>query len=278
MKLSRFDAVTSFLLSMVLFLGILVSFMFIVWVALGEREAQNELLAKPMAPTIRTTSLAEFDDDFETPELEEVVELRAPSLTETLESIRVISPGIASVSAPRTGATVGSFSPDFPSRSPGPATCFAGQEIIERWNRWEIRFHVRDIKDYASQLDHFRFELAAFGGDQNVIDSVTNLSTKPKRHLNRDPESEARLYFSWKQHNPLEQFDRHLLSSAGVPVVGRSIIRFTPAAVENALLLLEKQHCESNGKEFPSQIAKTVFESHAAGDDFEFAVIAQRYR
>lgn len=276
MKLSRFDAVAAFLSSMAIFLGILVAFMFVVWAALGERDVPSP---EPISPQIRAASVSGVENDFEIPGQDEVEDLQTPNLAETLNAISTIPARVANVLAADTVVTSGDTGSSVTSlREPGPPTQVGGQDKIPRWNRWEIQFRARNVKDYASQLDFFGFELAAFGGELNVIDSVTDLSSRPQRHINRYPESEKRLYFSWKQSNLLQKFDRDLLSKSGVPIAGRSIIRFTPVSLEKTLLELEKDHCQRNGKRFPEQIAKTVFESHAKDDGFEFVVIAQRYR
>lgn len=86
------------------------------------------------------------------------------------------------------------------------------------------------------------------------------------------------MYFSWKHTNAFVQFDRQLLAAAGIATSGRNAIRFTPRDLEHKLALIEQRYCESNGKSFPADIAKTIFESHAKKDGFEFKVVRQRYR
>lgn len=158
------------------------------------------------------------------------------------------------------------------------ATGPGNDDVIGRWERWEIRFNVQGRTDYAKQLDFFGIELAAFGGGENVIESASNLASVPTRTVNRDPKSERRLYFSWKRSNPLVEFDRQLLAAAGVTTSGRNVVRLIPQYLEQQLAQLEKQFCEDNGKVFPDDIAKTALESRANGDGFEFKIISQRYR
>lgn len=159
-------------------------------------------------------------------------------------------------------------------RTSGPGD----RDAVGRWQRWEITFNTIGKQDYATQLDFFKIELAAFGGGINIIKSASHLSTRATRHVNRDPETEKRLYFSWKRTNPLIQFDLRLLAAAGIPTSGRNVIRFIPTDLEHQLARLEKRTCERNGKSFPGDIAKTVFESQARHDAFEFKVVSQRYR
>ena len=107
---------------------------------------------------------------------------------------------------------------------------------------------------------------------------ASNLSGSPTKKVNNNPESEKRLYFSWKLSNPLLQFDRQLLGAAGIQYAGRNVIRFIPKDLENALAQMEKDYCESKGKNFPGSIAKPVFESSADGSGYQFAIVSQRYR
>ncbi|QDV45339.1 hypothetical protein Enr13x_52150 [Stieleria neptunia] len=48
--------------------------------------------------------------------------------------------------------------------------------------------------------------------------------------------------------------------------------------IEDTLASIEKEYCETNGKSFPRDIAKTVFQSDATADGFSFQVVGQRYR
>ena len=149
---------------------------------------------------------------------------------------------------------------------------------VPRWERWEIQFNATGKQDYARQLDFFGIELAVFGGGENTIESASNLASVPTRHINLEPESEKRLYFSWKRFNPLVRFDRQLLSAAGIASSGLIVVRLTPSSLEQQLVQLERQHCQVNGKGFPDAIAKTVFQSQPDGDGFQFEVVSQRYR
>ncbi|QDV87079.1 hypothetical protein [Stieleria magnilauensis] len=119
---------------------------------------------------------------------------------------------------------------------------------------------------------------AAFGGGDNAIESASHLATQPVRHVNRQPGTEQRLYFSWKRTNPFAQFDRQLLAAANIPTAGRNVVRFLPRDLEEILASMEKGFCENNGKSFPGDIAKTTFQSDATENGFAFQVVNQRYR
>jgi hypothetical protein len=222
-----------------------------------------------------------FERDFEPPGAEEVEDLMEPTLADTIEAVTdAVSSVAASLTTANTNAvasTQGTGKGD--SRPPGPKG--EGDDIIGRWERWELTFNAKGKKDYAKQLDYYKIVLAAFGGGgANVIEMASNLSTSPKKTVNAKPKSEERLYFSWKLSNPLLQFDRALLAAAGIQYSGRNVIRFVPKDLENQLANMEKEYADSKGKgeDFPKKIAKTVFESTANGSGYEFKIISQRYR
>lgn len=277
-KLSQFDAITSLFLSLILFLGIFVLMMYIIWLLSGD--------PKPVAlapiienPAGRGENPEGFEDDFEPPGAEEVEELMEPTLAQTIEAVTdAVSSVAASLTTTTTDATAssaGSGAGD--KRPPGPKG--DGDDIIGRWDRWELTFAAKGKKDYSKQLDYYKIELAAFGGGgANVIDIASNLSTSPRKRVNTKPETEERLYFSWKLSNPLLQFDRQLLGEAGISYSGRNVIRFIPKDLENRLANYERDYCEKKGKKFPHDIAKTVFESQNSGSGYDFKVISQRYR
>ncbi|OYP35992.1 hypothetical protein [Rhodopirellula sp. MGV] len=278
LKVSRFDSVTSLFLALILFLGAFVLMMFIVWLLSGEPKVKaiEPIIENPPG---RGENPEGFERDFEPPGAEEVEDLMEPTLADTIEAVTdAVSSVAASLTTSNTNATAstqGTGKGD--SRPPGPEG--EGDDIIGRWERWELTFNAKGKKDYARQLDFYNIQLAAFGGGgPNVIDMASNLSSSPKKSVNQDPKSEERLYFSWKLSNPLMQFDRQLLGEAGIAYSGRNVIRFIPSELENGLAQMEKEYCERKGKKFPHDIAKTVFESSAEGNGFAFSIVSQRYR
>lgn len=277
-RLSRFDSVTSLFLALILFLGAFVLMMFIIWVLSGEPDPPR------IAPIIenppgRGENPEGFERDFEPPGAEEVEDLMEPTLADTIEAVTdAVSTVAASLTTSQTNAvasTQGTGKGD--SRPPGPMG--EGDDIIGRWERWELTFNAKGKTDYAKQLDFYGIELAAFGGGgANVIEMADNLASSPRRQVNADPKSEKRLYFSWKLSNPLLQFDRQLLGAAGIQVAGRNVVRFIPKNLEDVLANMEKDYADSKGKKFPHSIAKTVFESTADGSGYSFSIVSQRYR
>ena len=273
MKLSRFDSLTSLFLSVIVLLGTMVLIMLLLWVLTQSVAYQKP----PIEQSVPGTTPVGLTVEFEPPSPEEIETLMEPSLAETLDAISNVTGIVAGTQDSTSNGPKRSDGMRSDQRSaslPG----VGNEDVIPRWERWQITFNARDMKDYASQLDHFGIELAAFGGGTNSIESAFNLASQPTRRINRDPSSEKRLYFSWQRSNPLFQFDRSLLNRAGVATTGRNVIRFIPAELEDDLARLEEDYCVARGKIFPASVAKTVFESRPKGSGFEFVVLGQRYR
>ncbi|MDV6033555.1 MAG: hypothetical protein F9B45_26385 [Phycisphaera sp. RhM] len=275
LRLSRFDAVSSFLSALMIFLSMTVSMLFLLWWLASGPATQPGI---QIERTLTSASPIGFTQDFEPPATEEVEDLLDPSLAETVDAVsttlRRMSPVATAIATHAQASSDGFVDGTLDARSTGPGDV----DAIGRWERWEIAFHARGIKDYASQLDYFGIELAAFGGGDNAIESASHLATQPVRHVNRQPGTEQRLYFSWKRTNPFAQFDRQLLAAAAIPTAGRNVVRFLPRDLEDTLASMEKEFCENNGKSFPGDIAKTTFQSDATENGFAFQVVNQRYR
>ncbi len=147
------------------------------------------------------------------------------------------------------------------SRPPGPEG--EGDDIIPRWERWELRFNARDLKSYASQLEFFKIELAAIGAGHTQVDYVSNLTGSPQKRSGSG-EEEKRLYFMNRREGPLLKYETSLLAKGGVPMNGRLVLKLIPKDLEDRLALLEKEYAvKKRGKDVTTkELAKTVFECH----------------
>ncbi len=277
-RISRFDVVTSLFMALMLFIGIFVFMLFIIW--LTSRWTFAPLAIAPIIENAagRGDNAEGFERDFEPPGAEEVEELMEPTLQDTIEAVTdAVSSVAASLTTNDTSATsstVGTGQGD--SRPPGPEG--EGEDIVPRFERWQLNFTARDVGSYAKQLDFYAIELGAIGGSVQGVDSVNNLSSKPTSRLIIDTESEKRLYFMFKTPSPLMQYDLQLLGQAGVNTSGRTPLKFIPTELENKLAFVELEYSKSKGHPSVTEIAKTVFESKAVGAGYEFEVTSQRYR
>ena len=201
-----------------------------------------------------------------------------PTLQDTIEAVTdavsSVAATLVTTDTTSTATTAGTGAGD--SRPPGPEG--EGDDIIPRFERWQLNFTARDIGLYARQLDFYKIELGAIGGSIQGVDVASNLSGSPKKYRVVKTEDEKRLYFMWNSPSPLMQFDRQLLGKAGIPLPNRQMLKFISDPLENQLAHIEQAYWESKGYTSVTQIAKTVFESKADGRGYKFVVTSQRYR
>lgn len=278
LRTSKFDAVSSMFLALILFLGAFVFMLFIVWLTM-----RMPIRVKPIEPIIenaagRADNAEGFERDFEPPGAEEVEELTEPTLQDTIEAVSdAVSSVAASLDTMNTNAsasTSGSGKGD--SRPPGPEG--EGDDIVPRFERWQLNFSAKNIKAYSQQLDFYKIELGSLGGGTQGVDYATELSTRPTSRHNDDSKAEKRLYFMWATNSPLKSYDIQLLGEAGITTGGRQILKFIPTDLENQLARTELDYAAAKGHKSVTEIAKTVFQSKPAGSGFAFEVTEQRYR
>ncbi|MEM6980104.1 MAG: hypothetical protein AAF539_10610, partial [Planctomycetota bacterium] len=229
-------------------------------------------------PAGRADNAEGFERDFEPPGAEEVEELMEPTLADTIEAVTdAVSSVAASLDTMNTNATAStSGTGQGDSRPPGPEG--EGEDIIPRFERWQLNFSAKGSKPYGQQLDFYGIEVAAVGGNVQGVDYVSNVSTKPKSRRVVSTEDENRLYFMWTSPSPLRRFDEMFLTAGGVSYAGRQTLKFIPKNLENELAFIELEYAKSKGKNSVTQIAKTVFFSKPDGGGFKFEITEQRYR
>lgn len=278
LRTSRFDIVTSFFMALILFIGTFALLLFIVWLT-----SRFSFPPRPIAPIIenpagRGENPEGFERDFEPPGAEEVEELMEPTLQDTIEAVTdavsSVAASLVTTDTAATATTAGTGAGD--SRPPGPEG--EGEDIIPRFERWQLNFSASNLRGYATQLDFYKIELGAIGGSIQGVDVASNLAGSPKKSRIVDTESEKRLYFMWTTPSPLMQFDRQLLQQAGIQLPNRQMLKFIPKDLENQLAQIELDYARSKGYNSVTQIAKTVFESKAADGGYAFEVVSQRYR
>ncbi len=278
LRISRFDIVTSFFMALILFIGTFVTILFIVW--LTSRWSFPPRAIEPIIenPAGRGENPEGFERDFEPPGAEEVEELMEPTLAETIEAVTdavsTVAASLATTDSNAPASTQGSGAGD--SRPPGPAG--EGEDIIPRFERWQLNFSARNLKAYATQLDFYAIELGAIGGSVQGVDVANNLAGNPQKRRIVDTESEKRLYFMWNSPGPLMEYDRQLLQQAGIPLPNRQMLKFIPPDLENQLAVIELDYAKQKGHQSVTEIAKTIFESKGSGNGYAFEVIDQRYR
>lgn len=281
MRTQKVDVVASVLMAGLVVVGLLVFLLFVVWLTQTFTWSAGDIKIEEERVAGRGDHAEGFERDIEPPGAEEVEELAEPTLAETLEAVTDVATSVAasldSIDSNSMATTTGTGRGD--SRPPGPLG--DGDDVVPRYERWELKFQAKGITAYASQLDFYKIELGCIGGGVNTVDYAYSLSSSPQKRSGTSAEENkrTRLYFMWRQEGPLKQFDRQLLQQAGVQTQGRQLLKFIPKELEDQLYQTEMKYAISKGHNQVKEIAKTIFESQAAASGgYEFVVIDQRYR
>jgi hypothetical protein len=282
MSVSRYDQVAGMLVSLLILIGCAVGIMFVIWLTMV-------LVFTPTSVPITLVENAAgrgdnppgFERDMLAPGMEEMPELAEPQLEAALEAVtNAVSSVAASTDVLNTASTVTSKGEGGrgDSRPPGPEG--EGDDIIPRYERWEVRWTASSIGAYAGQLEFFNIELGAAGGSP-LMDYAYDLDTSPKkRNLKpRDPK-EKRLYMTWKG-GTMQQFDRTLLGRAGISTNRRIMFQFFEPKEENDLALAEMANGKDKGHADVKEFLKTIFgvrKPTRGNAKWEFYVVEQRFR
>lgn len=279
LRTQNVDIVASLLMSALVVIGLLVFLLFVLWLTQTFTWEAGEIKIDEQVAG-RGDHAEGFERDIEPPGAEEVEELTEPTLAETLEAVTEAATSVAAsleaVNSDSSSSATGNGQGD--SRPPGPLG--EGDDIVPRFERWELKFQSKGLRPYAMQLDFYKIELACVG-NATTVDYAFSLANSPQTRSGTSAEENklARLYFMWRQEGPLKEFDRQLLSSAGVKTQGRQLLKFIPKELEDRLAQTEMRYAISKGHPSVKEIAKTIFESQPnSSGGYDFTVVEQRYR
>lgn len=281
LRTSRFDTVTSLFVALIAFIGIFVSMLFIIWIT--SRWTWKPLELDPIIenPAGRGDNAEGFERDFEPPGEEEVEDLLEPTLADSIEAVTDAASSVAAalVTADTDSAAssqgAGGAGDNRPAGPEGE-----GDDIVPRFERWQLDFIAKDIDSYATQLDFFNFELGVLGGGVKGVEAVSNVSKGGKKRLITDTGNEKRIFFRFGRPTPLQKFDEELLAKSGASVSGkgRYTIKFIDKNLENQLARLEIDYAKEKGHNLIQEVAKTIFQTEADGSGYKFLITSQRYR
>ena len=274
LRTQKVDVVASLLMSLFIITGALVFVLFVIWFTSTYKWETGGIQVEEERVAGRGDHAEGFARDIEPPGAEEADFLNEPTLAESLEAVTDAVTSVAAtmdnVDTDANASAVGSGRGD--SRPPGPLG--EGEDIVSRFERWELKFLAKDVKTYASQLDHYKIELGCIGKSK-LVDYAFGFAGAPQKRSGKGSE-EKRLYCMWRQEGPWVAFDRQLLGQAGVQTQGRQLLKFIPKDLEDRLYQTEMKYAISKGHSKVREIAKTVFESQPVSSGFDFVVIEQR--
>lgn len=272
------DKVAGWLMAFVILVGIGVFMLLLIFLSRTLTFPAGDIEVVPVENVAGRGDHAEgFARDLEPPGAEEVEEMTEPTLAESLEAVTSAVTNVAasldSLETNSSSTSKGTGRGD--SRPPGPLG--EGDNIVPRFERWELKFAAKNIAGYSAQLDFFKIELGAMGGNIKEVDYASGFGGTPNRR-SAPGSQEKRLYFMWRKSGPLLQYDRQLLQRAGIDANGRVLIKFIPKELEDRLAITELAYAKEKGVDTVKKIAKTIFESKSNSNGFEWVVVEQRYR
>lgn len=281
MQTTSVDLVASLLLALAIMIGLAVVMLGVIFYLKTLRPHDPiEIVLEEEKISGRGDHAAGFARDLEPPGSEEAEQLNEPSVEQSLQAVtETLSSISASLDTMESGAAAsGQGSGKGDSRPPGPEG--EGDDIIPKFERWELKFTARDARSYAQQLDFFGIELSAVGGGKTEVDYAKNLGGTPQKRSGPS-DQEKRLYFMNQNEGPLLKYEREFMTKAGVATSGRLILKMISKDLETQLATLEQQYAiKQTGKQVPAkELAKTVFDCQV-GDNkgYVWVVVEQRYR
>lgn len=283
MKTNAVDQTSSLLLSLALLMGLAVFMLGLLFFLRSMSARQQVIILEPERIAGRGENAEGEERDFDPPSADEVEQLNEPAMEQTLQ---MVSEAISSISstldAMDSNKDANDSSGKGDDRPPGPEG--EGDDIIPRFDRWDLKFTARDRRSYALQLEAVKIEIGAIGGGVATVDYVSSVANGPTKNAvaPKDEKARKRLKFISVNESVLLQYEKQILQAAGIPHAGRQVLKFVPNDVEEQLAQAEAAYyIEKRNKDFRvTTIAKTVFECRqkSKGGGFEFVVIDQRYR
>lgn len=280
LRVTRYDRVSSFMMSLILATLAAVGFVMLQWFAI-RKPPPLELIPMEMVvgggfedgnpnETFQVESPEQVDPNAQ-PVDEEVEEQQ---LQETLETVVQLSDrAIEQVEQKATDAanagTVGSSvgvggRPLGSGGGPGSG--------IPAYQRWIIRFNESSTTEYAKQLDHFGIELAVFYPTSGKLSYAKSFASGAATVTHKNKWDDERVYFKWSG-GPRERIDREILQKAGIDPVGGQIFQFYPNQTVQLLGTIEQNFANRPAKE----IRRTYFVVNPQGGGYTFAVTRQTY-
>ncbi len=273
LMVSTYEMASGLLIALLFLVGTATALVFIIWLTTVLDFSRRMRPVRMIEYPGRGDHAAGFARDMDPPGLEELEEvLEEPQLEAALEAVTDVASTVAAArDALQTDSAVSSAGKgQGDSRPPGPLG--EGENVIPPWERWEMRFESTSIAIYAQQIDHFKIEVAAIGGAP-LVDYARNLSKSKPDTRQGESKTEKRIYMTWK-NGKLREFDRRLLTKAGIKVNNRIVMQFIPEDLYKLLHQLEFNNTERDPKEW----LKTIFGLKKRGAGWEFFIIDQHFR
>lgn len=280
MKTTRYERVSSWLLSVITALIVAVIALYIIWMGLWPDPPQKtvpvEIVELPggsedgtPGEELRVDSpLPEIPDPSPTEESTE----EPSEIEETLDQVMDLSDDATNLAeqqfelqAETTGQAGSSQGTGRKGLGSGP-----GRSGFPREQRWFVSFADQSsLKEYARQLDFFGIELAALTADGKIV-YLSNLSKSVTKRTADSGKGETRLFMTW-QGGSRRLADIELLKANGIDTSNVTIMQFYPKETEAMMVKLELEYANRKTDE----IRRTYFTIESEGTGYRFRVARQ---
>ncbi|MEZ6118635.1 MAG: hypothetical protein R3C28_18995 [Pirellulaceae bacterium] len=271
LRTSAYDQVSSLLISLLILVGTAVAMLVVIFIT----GRVFRMPAPPMMLLVEEESGTQNPpgtaQDINEPGIEELEDLAEPDVKDTLAAVTdAVSTVAASLDAVEgVVATRGKGMGDNRKRG-------NGEDVIPRWERWEIRYTSTTLEAYAKQLEFFQIELGAISPARAAIEYATFRNGVPTKRPADPNVEEDRLYFSWQgRASKFKDQDMTLLRQAGINTAGAIICQFYSKELE---IVLANVELNKHGDRPLKDIKKTIFGIQPGGSGFEFVVVDIRLR
>ncbi len=271
MRVRRVDLVASGLLSALLVCGSLVAVLAALWLM---RPAQRPAGLAPISFETQQGGSGRVDSLRSEIQAPESHSLESRDFPFEIESVLEGAEAVA-LEATRSGAAIGAAGASLGDGQNDTS----GTEAIPKTNHWVLKFQAESLDDYAAQLDFFGIELACIGSGVPTIDYAHTFAGAggPVRRSGKSAD-ESRLYFLWRDQNPLATYERRLLQRAGIATQGRLPLKLIPDSLRSQLAELEREHARQRDRQMDT-IQKTVFRSvPGSSDTYQFEIVEIVFR
>ncbi|MBW3543707.1 MAG: hypothetical protein KY476_25935 [Planctomycetes bacterium] len=278
LKETRYDLVSSLMMSLVLGLGVTCLCLLVWWVS-------NR---PPVEQDVTPVEMIELPGGVEDGAIDETLKLESPeeeipdpSVAEESEEVQVeeVLENVLEFSDRATNQLQPTFDTDVQSSGKAGSASGTGRAALgmgggekglPRAERWFINWSDRaTLDEYAQQLDFFGIRFAILRpGEPALI--ISNFSAEKPQVTTVAKGDKDQLYFSWRGGSR-RQADAQLCQKAGVNVGNQPILHLYPAATEQALARLEKDYRNRP----PEQVRRTYFSVQRAGRGYQFVVTRQ---
>jgi len=285
LKTTRYDSVSSFLMSLA---GVLVVVVGMLWFAYRAAHAPPPVYSTPVE-IVDLAGGGSAEGTLDGTASEEMPELQssAPSADEVQGDLTGVQDALSGTTA-ITDQTVSTTDQQFelntavagkagPTRATGKRPLGEGPGNgggVARELRWIIRYADEgSLEEYAKQLDFFGIELGAVIKGELIYLSKLSQPQPVVRRVKSGGE-EKRLFFTW-QGGLRRDSDIKFFQKAGIDVEGAVMFQFVPPNREQELARLEAEQAKTNAR----LIRRTYFgvRRPEKGDGYEFHVIRQAF-